>query len=117
MENLTIGDIAAKVAPVAEKYALRYVWLFGSRARGDARPDSDVDLLTTMEGSHIKSLTDLGGLYMDFKDVLGTELDIATLEGIQQSLSSRRFSSTAQTFQAEIEKEKVLIYEFRENDG
>ena len=28
---------------------LRGVWLFGSRARGDARPDSDVDVLIVLD--------------------------------------------------------------------
>ena len=30
---------------------LREVWLFGSHARGDARPDSDVDLCLVAEGA------------------------------------------------------------------
>ena len=35
----------------------RKIILFGSRARGDARPDSDVDLLVVMDTSSIRATT------------------------------------------------------------
>ena len=44
-ERLTKEHIAALVQPFAKKYGIKAIWLFGSRARGDNRPDSDVDLL------------------------------------------------------------------------
>nr|WP_285017259.1 nucleotidyltransferase domain-containing protein [Lactococcus garvieae] len=34
-----------KVAPIAKNYNLKEVYLFGSYARGEAREDSDIDLL------------------------------------------------------------------------
>lgn len=39
----TIEEITERVRPVAEKYGLRSVYLFGSYARGDATEESDVD--------------------------------------------------------------------------
>ena len=44
-EQLIKEHIAALIQPVAKKYGIKAIWLFGSRARGDHRPDSDVDLL------------------------------------------------------------------------
>ena len=41
----TIDEISSRIRPVAEKYHLKAVYLFGSYARGEARDDSDVDLL------------------------------------------------------------------------
>ena len=41
----TIDEIRDKVKPVAEKYGIEKVWLFGSYARKSADANSDVDLL------------------------------------------------------------------------
>lgn len=45
MTVLTLDEIRKKVAPIAKKYNLKAVFLFGSYARGQAREDSDIDLL------------------------------------------------------------------------
>ena len=43
------GPVVAKmVALIADEFEPERIVLFGSRARGDARPDSDVDLLVVM---------------------------------------------------------------------
>ena len=41
----TVDEITAAVKPIAEKYGIDKVWLFGSYARGEATEKSDVDLL------------------------------------------------------------------------
>lgn len=76
----TIDEIREKVRPVAEKYAIEKVWLFGSYARGEATEDSDVDLL--IDGSKIRTLFELGGVYEDFKEALGKDIDLVTLDSI-----------------------------------
>ena len=40
---LTINQIKEIVKPIAEKYGLEAVYLFGSQARGDANSESDYD--------------------------------------------------------------------------
>ena len=40
----TIDEIRKKVQPIAEKYKLNKVSLFGSYARGEATAESDIDL-------------------------------------------------------------------------
>ena len=46
-----LADLDARLEPVE-------LWLFGSRARGDARPDSDWDLLAVVEDGVPEEMTD-----------------------------------------------------------
>ena len=41
----TIENITAKVKPLAQKYHVKEVYLFGSYARGEADENSDLDFL------------------------------------------------------------------------
>ena len=59
----------------AQRGALR-VRLFGSMARGEAGPESDVDFLVEMEEG--RSALALGGLLMDLEDLLGRRVEVVT---------------------------------------
>jgi len=63
------------------------VRVFGSVARGEARPDSDVDFLVTFEPD--RSLLDLGGLILDLEDLLGWSVDVVTLEELRPRMRDR----------------------------
>ena len=39
------APLMSKFEPIAKKHNLEKVWLFGSRAREDAKPDSDYDFM------------------------------------------------------------------------
>ena len=45
-----------RLAEVCRRYHVAKLELFGSRAKGTARPDSDVDLIATFEGDHTPGL-------------------------------------------------------------
>jgi predicted nucleotidyltransferase len=69
-----------EILRIAAKYGARNVRIFGSRARGDARPDSDVDFLVDMPSGC--SLLDVGRLMMDLQDVLACKVDVVEPEGL-----------------------------------
>ena len=49
----TLDEIRRIIVPIAQKYNLSAVYLFGSYARGTAREDSDLDLLVDTTGARI----------------------------------------------------------------
>ena len=74
----TLDDLRQRrdeILRIAGQYGASNVRVFGSIARGDARPDSDVDLL--VDFSPTTSLYEMVGLWLDLKDLLGREVDVA----------------------------------------
>lgn len=64
------------IEPILRKHDVEYAGVFGSRARGDNRPDSDLDLLVKF--SSPKSLFGLIGLEHSLSDKLAIKVDIVT---------------------------------------
>jgi predicted nucleotidyltransferase len=71
----------AEILAIAARHGARNVRIFGSVARGDARPDSDIDFLVDMEPG--RSLFDMGGLLYDLRALLGVEVDVVTEKGLR----------------------------------
>lgn len=61
----TIDEIRTLVKPIAERYGIEKVLLFGSYARGEATESSDVDLLISY--NNLKGMFAIGGVYSDFE--------------------------------------------------
>lgn len=66
---LTINQIKEIVKPIAEKYALEAVYLFGSQARGEASPESDYDFY--VKRGKLRDRLELRELFIDLRVVLG----------------------------------------------
>ncbi len=64
----------ALVAALARAHGARAVQLFGSAARGEERPDSDIDFLVELEPG--RSLIDVIGLENDLADLFGRKVDV-----------------------------------------
>jgi len=71
-----IEEIRTKVGDVMRLRGVTRAGVFGSTARGEARPESDIDFLVEFEKG--RSLLDLSGLRLDLEEVLGCEVDVAT---------------------------------------
>ncbi len=50
--------------------------LFGSTARGESRPDSDIDLLASFDEDRDLSLLDLAGIEVHLSELLGAPVDL-----------------------------------------
>ena len=75
------------ILALAAKYGARNVRIFGLVARGEARPDSDVDFLVELEPE--RSLLDQVALIQDLSDLLGCRVDVATDKGLREPIRER----------------------------
>lgn len=77
----------ATILDIASRRGASNVRLFGSEARGEAGPDSDVDLLVDMAPG--RSLLDLIGMTLDIEDLLGRRVDVVTEGGLNPRLRNK----------------------------
>ena len=76
-----------EILAIAASHGARNLRVFGSVARGEARPDSDIDFLVDLDAD--RSLLDLGGLLMDLQALLGRSVDVVTEKGLRQRIRDR----------------------------
>ena len=93
----TIEEIRNIVNEIAKRHGVKRMFLFGSRARGNAKSNSDLDF--RIDKGKIKGLFALGGLYADLEEAFGLPIDLLTSESLNEE------------FIKEISDEEVLIYE------
>ena len=80
----TIDQIQSIIVPIAEKYHLKAVFLFGSYARGTASDASDIDLMIDTSGTDLDTLFKLGVLNNDLSQAFCKEIDLITVSSIEQ---------------------------------
>lgn len=93
----TIDEIKKIVSPLAKAYGVQRVFLFGSYARGEATPSSDLDF--RVDKGALRGLFALGGLYSDLEEGFDKKLDLLTTGSLEPK------------FLNHIANEEILIYE------
>jgi predicted nucleotidyltransferase len=74
------------------------LYLFGSVARDEAGPDSDVDLFIDYDESRKFSLVDLVGIKLFLEDELSTEIDVTTRNSLHPKLKDRIEAASVKVF-------------------
>lgn len=92
----SIEELKEIIAPIAEKYHISKVYLFGSFARGDYNEKSDIDL--RIEKGELKGMFALCGFYTEVEEALQIKVDILTTGSLED------------TFLKKIEKDEVMLY-------
>lgn len=92
--------IAHAVVSAAEKRAgIKSVIMFGSYARGEASPQSDIDLRVRLDEKKQMSLFALSSFADEIREATGKQVDVLTAEGLRKDVA------------AAVEHEGVTIYE------
>lgn len=73
-----------KIAELCRKNKVRELSIFGSRARGDNRPDSDYDLLVEFFPNSGIGLLEYCRLGIDLGDVLKKKVDLVSKKGLRE---------------------------------
>lgn len=69
---------------IAKKYGATNIRIFGSVARGQNGPESDLDVLVDFEKG--RSLMDHAALIIELQDFLGCKVDVATERGLKDRI-------------------------------
>lgn len=76
-----------RIVALAERHGAHNLRVFGSVARGQANPESDVDLVVDFDRG--RSLMDHGELMMDLEEVLGCRVDVVSERGLRDRFRAR----------------------------
>ena len=93
----TMEQIAAAVKPLADKYRVKEIYLFGSYARGEADENSDLDFLVF--GGEMFRRTKMFALAEELREVLKKNVDVFEIAEVNPDSN----------FYQTIMKEKVLV--------
>ena len=93
----TIKDFESMVKPIAEKYKVKEVYLFGSYARGEADESSDLDFLV-FGGENFK-LTMIFSFAEELREILKKDVDMFEINEINKDSD----------FYRTIMKERLLV--------
>lgn len=93
----TLEEIREKSIPIAQKYGVKRLGLFGSYARGEANDESDLDFL--IDTGRLRGLIQYFGFVYDLEDTFGCHVDVIT-DGIED-----------RDFLDRIKRDEVVLYE------
>ncbi len=79
----TVEVDEAQLAELCRRYHVRELSLFGSAARGEMRPDSDVDLLVEFLPDAEVGLVEHAGLMLELERLLGRKVDLVSKNGLK----------------------------------
>jgi len=79
-----LEEYRAEIMGIARRHGVANIRVFGSVARGEAGPDSDVDFLVTVSGETSQWFP--GGLVADLEELLGRPVQVVTEQGLHDLL-------------------------------
>ena len=95
-ERYSLRQLEDIISPIARRFGVEKVSVFGSYSRGEADEQSDVDLL--IEKGGLRSLFQISGFRLELEDALRLPVDLVTTESSDREFLDR------------IAKESVVLY-------
>ena len=100
-QSIEFEELAAKILPILQPYKIKRVAIFGSVARGDAEPESDLDILVSLRPPGERPV--IGLKWFELVDtlsrVLGRPVELVTEDGLSPHIRPY------------VERDMVILYE------
>ncbi|MDR1872945.1 MAG: nucleotidyltransferase domain-containing protein [Deltaproteobacteria bacterium] len=103
----SLEQIKDLLVPIAIKYNLKGLWIFGSYARGEATDKSDIDIIIDYTESKIHTFIDFAAIGNDFEEVTNKSVDLISTN----SLFSQKMQQDDPKFVNKVSKEMIVIYD------
>jgi uncharacterized protein len=95
-QALSTEDVRRRLRGFCEKHRIRRLEVFGSVARGEGTPDSDLDLLVTLDESAPVSTDELLEMAGEAEELVAAPVDFVLRRSLEES--SRRTGTPASRF-------------------
>jgi predicted nucleotidyltransferase len=82
--DLLFGADRRRISSYCRKHHIIRLALFGSTLRGEATPESDIDLLVEFHPNHIPGLIKLAGMEIELSNLLGKKVDLRTAQDLSE---------------------------------
>lgn len=96
-ETMSVQEIMSKVKPLADRYKIKEVYLFGSYARDEADSESDIDLL--VYGGEGFKLTRVFAFAEELRELLDKKVDVFEIHEVNEDSD----------FYKNIMKDRILV--------
>jgi predicted nucleotidyltransferase len=98
---MSLAELKEVLSGPCRRHPVRCLRIFGSVARGEASPESDLDLLVQFEQMPpAEYASHYFGLLHELQDAVGAKVDLLTVDGV-----------TRPSLKRNIHEESVLVYE------
>jgi uncharacterized protein len=84
-QALSSDELRTRLRPFCEKHRIRRLEVFGSAARNQTGPDSDVDLLVTLDESMPVSTAELLEMAGEAEELVGRPVDFVLRPSLEKS--------------------------------
>ena len=85
-------------APELKAAGVVHLRVFGSIARGEASPESDIDLLADFDKTRLLTLVTVGRLQSDLTDLLGANVDLSSEEWMKEPVRKQALREAVLAF-------------------
>ena len=86
----SIQEIKEKITPILQRYGIKKAAIFGSLAKGEVKPDSDVDILVEIKSD--MSLLDFIGIKIELEEALKMKVDLVEYDTIKPFIREKILS-------------------------